>query len=185
MPTALIHPAPTLKRGVDPPPISPRHAWTHWWFVLALVLVLALLIGAASWVFFGRGASTTPQAETTTPAATMPIAGVLLIDPIANLGRQLRTAGYALPAIKVDYSLPAAYWLDPLTRSAAADYLRISETSPLDPRLASALQGTVITGRRDPAVWSARFGTNRVTRWVERPLTGPGGQLDAFGNLTG
>jgi hypothetical protein len=97
----------------------------------------------------------------------------------------LRGAGYSLPATKIDYWLPVTTWLDPVTRSAAADYLRISERTPLDPVLALALQGTVITGRRDPEAWNARFGVNRLTRWVERPLTGPGGQLDAFGNITG
>lgn len=105
-------------------------------------------------------------------------------DDVIDLQRQLRSAGYELTmTTDVDYSLPITFRLDPVTRSAAADYLRPTEASPLGFRLALALRGTVITGRRDPAAWNARFGTNRATRWVERPLTGPGGQLDAFGNV--
>jgi hypothetical protein len=49
--------------------------------------------------------------------------------------------------------------------------------------LAAALRGTVLTGFRDVAAWNQRFGRSRVTKMVERPLTGQGGQLDSYGNL--
>ena len=42
---------------------------------------------------------------------------------------------------------------------------------------------TVITTLRNPAAWNNRFGLNRKTKFVERPLTGPHGQLDANGNI--
>jgi len=41
----------------------------------------------------------------------------------------------------------------------------------------------VITTLRNPAAWNSRFGLNRKTKFVERPLTGPHGQLDANGNI--
>ena len=71
----------------------------------------------------------------------------------------------------------------PVTKSALADFLQPSSRHPLGPSLAVALQGTIITTLRDPRAWNMRFGLNRRTRFVERPLTGPGGQLDAYGNV--
>lgn len=91
----------------------------------------------------------------------------------ARLEKQLVRAGYS---IKVDGKL------DPVAKSALADYLRADAAHPLSPSLARALAGTVITGLRNPVAWNLRFGLNRPTRFVERPLTGPGGQLDANGN---
>jgi hypothetical protein len=41
----------------------------------------------------------------------------------------------------------------------------------------------VLLGRQNPVLWNRRFGFNRPTRFVERPLTGLGGQLDANGNI--
>jgi len=94
----------------------------------------------------------------------------------AGLQQTLRNNGYAIGSTGM---------LDPLTRSAAADFVRVDAGHPLDSWLATSLAGTVITGRNDPVTWNARFGTNRVSQMVERPLTGPGGQLDAYGNITG
>ena len=91
-----------------------------------------------------------------------------------HLKKQLVRAGYS---IKVDSTL------DPITKSALADYLQLDPTHPLSPFLASALEGTVITGFRNRVTWNSRFGLHRLTKFVERPLTGPGGQLDANGNL--
>jgi Tol biopolymer transport system component len=93
---------------------------------------------------------------------------------VVALEQQLVRAGYSL---KVDGKL------DPVTKSALADFLRPSSAHPLSPSLARALQGTVITTLRNPAPWNSRFGLNRKTNFVERPLTGPGGQLDANGNI--
>jgi hypothetical protein len=45
------------------------------------------------------------------------------------------------------------------------------------------LHGAVLLGRQNPVLWNRRFGFNRPTRFVERPLTGLGGQLDANGNI--
>lgn len=93
---------------------------------------------------------------------------------IVQLEKQLVRAGYS---IKVDGKL------DPITKSALADYLRLDAAHPLSPLLANELSGTIIVGSRHPAVWNARFGLNRKTTFVERPLFGPGGQLDTNGNL--
>ena len=70
-----------------------------------------------------------------------------------------------------------------MKKSALADYLRPDSTHPLSASLASQLDGTVITGLRNPAAWNKRFGLDRKTTFVERPLTGAGGQLDANGNI--
>ena len=93
----------------------------------------------------------------------------------AGLQQTLRDNGYAIAATDM---------LDPLTRSAAADFVRVDAKHPLDPWLAVAMAGTVLTGRHDPVAWNARFGTNRMTQMVDRPLTGPDGQLDTYGNTT-
>ena len=180
MPTALRHPVPTLKGFVERPPASPKHTAHSRVFLAAGVVLLAALVGLGVWAVLNR--STATSQEQPAPVATAPLAGPIVVG---DLSRLLRSAGYSLPAAKVNYWLPLANWLDPLTRSAAADYLRVSERTPMDSVLARALQGTVLTGRRDPTAWNARFGMNRLTRLVERPLTGPGGQLDAFGNIRG
>jgi hypothetical protein len=94
--------------------------------------------------------------------------------PVTALEGTLVRAGYA---IRVDGVL------DPVTMSAAGDFIRMSEWPQLDPWLANALVGTVMTGRRDPTAWNQRFGADRATRMVERTLTGPEGQLDNDGNI--
>ena len=93
---------------------------------------------------------------------------------VAGLQKQLVAAGYSIEPTR---------FLHPVTRSALADFLQPSSAHPLSPSLAAALAGTVITARRDPATWNRRFGLDRRTQVVEQPLTGPGGQLDANGNL--
>lgn len=93
---------------------------------------------------------------------------------VIRLKRQLVRAGYSL---RIDASL------GPVAKSALADYLQLDETHPLSPFLARVLSRTVITGRRNPVAWNNYFGLDRPTGLVERPLTGPGGQLDANGNL--
>ena len=98
----------------------------------------------------------------------------LPIEHSGYLELQLLNAGYS---VKIDGKL------DPVTKSALADYLRPDASRPLDPSVTKALEGTVLTGRRDPAAWNARFGLNRLASIVERPLTGPGGQLDEHGNV--
>jgi len=93
---------------------------------------------------------------------------------VVQLAKQLVRAGYS---IKVDGNL------DAVTKSALADYLRLDAAHPLSPFLANELSGTVILGSRNPAAWNSRFGLKRKTGFVERPLVGPGGQLDAGGNV--
>jgi hypothetical protein len=93
---------------------------------------------------------------------------------VTSLERELVRAGYS---VKVDGKL------DPVTKSALADYLQLDSAHPLSPFLASALEGTVITGLRNPGAWNSHHGLERATKFVERPLTGPGGQLDANGNF--
>jgi len=167
MPTTLV---PRLRSPVTSTPTSPRHSSLSHWLRLVAVVVLAVFVGFALWMLVDRLTSTNeaPVAPSVASYFTEPL-------QVNDLQRQLRRAGYSLSVTGV---------LDPLTRSATADFLVVSESSPLDPALAQALQGTVITSRHDPAAWNARFGADRATKMVERPLTGPGGQLDAFGNLT-
>jgi hypothetical protein len=142
-----------------------------------LILALAV-VSVGAWLIVQRVTGTGARAvsSSTTPAPSfMPIAAPWLgRAEVVRLEKQLVRAGYS---IAVDGKL------DPVTKSALADYLQFDATHPLSPFLASALEGTWITGYRKPAAWNQRFGLNRLTRFVERPLTGPGGQLDANGNL--
>ena len=141
-----------------------------------LMLTLAV-VSVGTWLIVDRaaGRSANPVSAATSPPVWTPIASTWLERlAVIRAKKQLVRAGYS---IAVDGKL------GPVTKSALADYLQLDATHPLSPFLASALQGTWITGYRKPAVWNQRFGLNRLTRFVERPLTGPGGQLDANGNL--
>jgi len=97
--------------------------------------------------------------------------------------RPINVVGLQKQLVRAGYSIAVDGVLDPITKSALADFLQPSSRHPLGPSLAVALQGTVITTLRDPGAWNMRFGLNRRTRFVERPLTGRGGQLDAYGNV--
>lgn len=89
---------------------------------------------------------------------------------VSQLQQKLKQAGYDLtPNGK----------LDPRTRNALGDYLNPSNKK-LSPALATLLGGTAISGRRDPDAWNTRFGDNRRTRYVEKPINQ---QLDKYGNL--
>jgi hypothetical protein len=143
-----------------------------------LILTLAVVL-AGAWLIVDRGAgrSANPVSTATSPPVWTPIASTWLERPaVIRAKKQLLRAGYS---IKVNGNL------DPITKSALADYLRLDPAHPLDPILAAALQGTWITGLRNPTAWNSHFGLHRLTKFVERPLTGPGGQLDANGNLRG
>ena len=77
-----------------------------------------------------------------------------------------------------------AQGLDPIRLKrelVRAGYSIKVDASPLDPVVKSAVADFTYVG--DPTAWNLRFGLNRPTKFVERPLTGPGGQLDANGNL--
>ncbi len=63
--------------------------------------------------------------------------------------------------VRAGYSIKVDGTLDPVAKSALADFRHFG----------------------NPVAWNLRFGLNRPTKFVERPLTGPGGQLDANGNL--
>jgi hypothetical protein len=140
------------------------------------MLTLAV-VSVGTWLIVDRAAG--PSANPVSAAASLPVWTPIASTWLERLAvmrakKQLVRAGYS---IKVDGKL------DPVTKSALADYLRLDPAHPLDPILAAALQGTWISGLRDPAAWNSRFGLHRLTKFVERPLTGPGGQLDANGNL--
>jgi Tol biopolymer transport system component len=142
----------------------------------ALILTLSVL-SVGTWMIVDRvaGRSAAPASAATFVPAWTPIASPWLARlEVLQTKRQLVSAGYS---IKVDGNL------DAVTKSALADYLQLDRAHPLSPFLADALRGTVITGFRNPAAWNSRFGLHRLTKFVERPLTGPGGQLDANGNL--
>jgi len=151
---------------------SPAHHDVHHRLRIAAVAVLAVFIGVGVWTLVDRLTATSADGTAAAPIAVRS----LHTWSVSDLQRRLRVAGYALPVTGV---------LDPVTKSAAADFLRPGQVDSLWPSLAVGLQGTAITGRRDVAAWDARFGTDRATRMVERPLTGAGGQLDAYGNLSG
>jgi hypothetical protein len=168
----------TVVRGTNTagsaaaPRRSPFEARRRTLVVSAVVLALAM-IGLGTWYLVEQasGAGQTPAAVRAWGARPWPwVAG----NGVVRLEQQLVGAGYSLT---VDRRL------DPVSKSALADYLRPSSAHPLSPSLAAALEGTVLTGRRDPFAWNRRFGLNRRTRFVERPLTGPSGQLDANGNV--
>jgi hypothetical protein len=140
------------------------------------MLTLAV-VSVATWLIVDRtaGRSANPAGAAMSFPVWTPIAPTWLEDlAVIRAKKQLVRAGYS---IKVDGNL------DPITKSALADYLQLDSSHPLDPDLAAALQGTWITGLRNPAAWNSHFGLDRLTKFVERPLTGPGGQLDANGNL--
>ena len=172
MPTTLTKPGPGLA-PVVPAPASPRHEHGHRWLLLASGL-LAVLVGLTAWTLVDRLAG--PTESSPVPTVESVWVEPFFVARVSNLQQDLRDNGYAIPVTGV---------LDPVARSAATDFIRFDEGRALEPWLAAAMRGTVITGRRDPVAWNARFGADRATRLVERPLTGPGGQLDAYGNLSG
>jgi len=141
-----------------------------------LILTLAV-VSVGTWLIVDRaaGRSANPVSAATSLPVWTPIASTWLERlAVIRAKKQLVRTGYS---IKVDGNL------DPVTKSALADYLRLDSAHPLNPILAAALQGTWISGLRNPAAWNSRFGLHRLTKFVEHPLTGPGGQLDASGNL--
>jgi hypothetical protein len=139
----------------------------------ALILVFAA-VSIAMGLILARTADWAAEPVTAAAAPASPLSQWLDRLELIQLENQLVRAGYS---VRADGSL------DPVTKSAFADYLQLDASHPLSRFLATELQGTVLTGFRDPAAWNKRFGLNRQTRFVERPLTGPNGQLDANGNL--
>jgi hypothetical protein len=172
MPAVLKHPG---TGTVRPAPASPTHDHGHRWLMVAAGVAVALLVGLTAWTLVDRLTGNSQTVATPSLAASARFDSYFVLR-VAGLQQTLRDSGY---------SIAATGMLDPVTRSAAADFIQVDGAHPLDRWLATALQGTVITGRRDPVAWNARFGTDRSTRMVERPLTGTGGQLDLYGNLTG
>jgi hypothetical protein len=154
-----------------------RSHWTRRRLALPVVVpTLAAAVAGTSLVLAGSGGpSSAPVAAAAPAPAWTPIASSWVeAFAVRDLKRQLVRAGYQ---VKVDDSL------DAVKKSALADYLRPGSASSLGSTLAGALRGTVILGRQNPVAWNSRFGLNRPTKFVERPLTGPGGQLDANGNI--
>jgi len=144
---------------------------------LAGIILMLAMASLGTWLAIDRMArsdANTASASTSAPAWTPTASTWLRGLDLIQLKKQLVGAGYS---IKVDGNL------DPVTKSALADFLQLDAADRLSPSLADELEGTVITGRRDPHAWNGRFGLDRVTKFVERPLTGPGGQLDDNGNL--
>jgi hypothetical protein len=141
---------------------------------LAGIILTLGMAALGAWLTVDRLTGSSAKAVAAAPAGNPGASLWLGRLEVIDLEKQLVRAGYS---IKVDGSL------DAVTKSAVADYLRLGPAHPLSPFLASALRGTVITGFRNPGAWNSRFGLERATKFVERPLTGPGGQLDANGNL--
>jgi hypothetical protein len=146
---------------------------------LALALTVSTLAAGAaatSLMLVGSAGPGPTQVAVAAPAPPWTPFASPWLEPVdlLDLKTQLVRAGYQ---VRVDDSL------DPVTKSALADYLRPGSASLFGPALARALRGTVLLGRRNPVGWNSRFGLHRPTKFVERPLTGVGGQLDANGNL--
>lgn len=153
-----------------------RPNWTPRRLALAAVVpTLAAAAVATPLALTGSaGPSDTPAAAASAVPAWTPLGSWLGAVDVRDLKRQLVHAGYQ---VKVDDSL------GPVTKSALADYLQPGSVRALGPALAAALRSTVILGRLNPVAWNSRFGLHRPTKFAERPLTGPGGQLDANGNI--
>lgn len=143
--------------------------------VVALVPALAAAAAATSLMLAGSASMSSPPVDVASAPARTPFESPWAdAVNLRDLKRQLVRAGYQ---VRVDDSL------DPVTKSAFADYLLPGAASSLGQGLAAALRGTVLLGRQNPVLWNQRFGLNRPTKFVERALTGPGGQLDANGNI--
>jgi hypothetical protein len=174
--TTTVAKPPAIRTPPTPAPSRRRAARRRPLMLVALALTLAA-VAVGAWLIVdrvaGRGASAVSPAAA---APAWPTFGSSWLEAVRvlDLKRQLVRAGYQ---VRVDDRL------DPVTKSALADYLWPGSASSLGPVLARALAGTVLIGRRNPAAWNRRFGLGRRTKFVERPLTGPGGQLDANGNL--
>lgn len=175
MPTTVAKSGAIRRTPIAASPPSPRTR--HHLLTLAGIILTLGPAALGAWLAVdrlagssGKAVAATTEAPAWNPDASLWLGGLEVID----LEKQLVRAGYSL---EVDGKL------DPVTKSALADFLRPSSAHPLSPSLARALEGTVITTLRNPAAWNSRFGLNRKTKFVERPLTGQGGQLDANGNL--
>jgi hypothetical protein len=158
--------------------LSPTQRRTRRASIAVSGVVLALVLASlGTWLALDRAA------ESNAPAMVAGSA-VPLWPPISLPWLQpLVTTDFDKQLVDAGYSIKADGKLDPVKKSALADYLRPDSTHPLSASLASQLEGTVITGLRNPAAWNKRFGLDRKTTFVERPLTGAGGQLDANGNI--
>ena len=138
--------APSRRRGARRPPLA-----------LAMIATTLAAAGIGTWLIVGRVSGTGASALSppiTAPAWTPTTTPLLERLQVVGLKRQLVRAGYA---IKVDGNL------DRVLKSALADYLQPDGPHPLSPVLASALEGTVITGLRNPSVWNSRFGLHPTT----------------------
>jgi hypothetical protein len=162
-----------------PPTAAPsgRQAARRLPLAVAVLAITLTAVGVGTWLIVGRvgGSGGSALSTPATAPAWTPIATTWLERlRVVGLKRQLARAGYS---VEVDGNL------DPVAKSALADYLQPAGARPLAASLAVALEGTVITGVRDPAAWNKRFGLHSLTRFVHQPFSGAGEQLDAKGNL--
>lgn len=121
------------------------------------------------------------------------LAGCILALALGSLGTWLIIAQLAGGGgTDVTAATPASVWTPPSLWAQGLDVIRLKKQlvragysikvdGNLDPVAKSALADFTHFGNL--AAWNVRFGLNRPTKFVERPLTGPGGQLDANGNL--
>jgi hypothetical protein len=163
----------TGPKILHPSPMRYGRASRHGWLLPIVIVCAGVVLGVGAWLLTARlSDSTKPSAAPAATASQFSHDFMLPLD-ITALQFRLADAGYAILITRA---------LDPLTRAAAADFFG-SVAHPLTPLLARALDGTTFLGRGDSTSWNARFGLNRRTGMVERPLTGPEGQLDEYGNL--
>jgi hypothetical protein len=164
--------------------LSPTQRRTRRASIAVSGVVLALALASlGTWLALDRAAESNAPAMVAGSAVPLwpPISLPWLQPLVTDVDKQLVSIDKQL--VDAGYSIKADGKLDPVKKSALADYLRPNSTHPPSASLAPQLEGTVITGLRNPAAWNKRFGLDRKTTFVERPLTGAGGQLDANGNI--
>ena len=165
--------------------LSPTQRRTRRASIAVSGVVLALgLASLGTWLALDRAAESNPPAMVAGSAVPLwPPISLPWLQPLVTTDVDKQLVGIDKQLLDAGYSIKADGKLDPVKKSALADYLRPDSTHPLSAPLARQLDGTVITGLRNPAAWNKRFGLDRKTTFVERPLTGAGGQLDANGNI--
>ena len=122
--------------------------------VLAGCTLALAVVSAGTWLTV---AQLTGASGTDVTAA----APAVWVDAAVTMGPRPRRHPLEEQLVRAGYSIKVDGTLDPVAKSALADFTHVG----------------------NPAAWNLRFGLNRPTKFVERPLTGPGGQLDANGNL--
>ena len=134
-------------------PLRSQRSW-HRPLVLAGCTLALAVVSAGTWLTVAQ----LTGASGTDVTAAAPLSGW---TPQSLWGQGLDVIRLKERLVRAGYSIKVDGTLDPVAKSARLDFTHVG----------------------NPAAWNLRFGLNRPTKFVERPLTGPGGQLDANGNI--